>query len=153
MQRQEEFYPGKFRLACLYERALENVGNMEKAREFGRARDRDLQERRDQDPVHQAQPDHCAGEWTPEPPKAEANVQELSRQLEARIKDLQDDRSARDSAVDSPLPSFASIQTLDAALTAEAKPRVMEHVLLTPAATSPSPGFPIHDLLSTDYSV
>ena len=89
--------------------------------------------------------------WTPDPVNAEADVQERARQLEARIKDLQDDRSARDPAADSPLPSFASIQTLDAAFTADAKPRITEHVLLKPAATSPPPGLPIPDLLSTVY--
>ena len=138
-------------LQNLYERAREKVSNMEMAREFWRARDRDLQERRIQEPIHQVQPDHGAGVWTPEPIIAEADVQERARQLEARIKDLQDDRSARDPAADSPLPSFASIQTLDAALTAEAKPRVTEHVLLTPAATSPPPGLAAPYLLSADY--
>ena len=138
-------------LQNLYERARENVGNMEMTREFWHARDRDHQERRDQDPVHQAHPNHGAGVWTPEPVNAETDVQERARQLEARIKDLQDDRSARDPAADSPLPSFVSIQTLDAALTADAKPGVTEHVLLTPAATSPPPGPPIPDLLSADY--
>ena len=48
-------------LQNLYERARENVGNIEMAREFWRARDRDLQERRDQGPVYQVQLDHGAG--------------------------------------------------------------------------------------------
>ena len=39
-------------LQNLFERAPGNIGNMEMAREFWRARDRDLQERRAQDPVH-----------------------------------------------------------------------------------------------------
>ena len=138
-------------LQNLYERARENVGNMEMTREFWRARDRDLPERRDQDPIHQIQPCHGAGVWTPEPTIAEADVQERARQLEARIKDLQDDRSVRDPVIDSPLPSFASTQTLDAALTAEAKPRVTERVLLTPAATLPPPELTVPDLLSADY--
>ena len=137
-------------LQNLYERARKNVGNMEMAREFWRARDRDHQERRDQNPIHQFHPAHGAGVWTPEPVNAKADVQERARQLEARIKDLQDDRSACDPAADSPLPSFASIQTLDAALAADAKPRVTEHVLPTRAATSPPPGLPIPDLLSAD---
>ena len=75
-----------------------HVGNMEMAREFWRARDRDHQERRDQDPVHQVHPDHGAGVWAPEPINAEADVQERFRQLEARTKDLQDDRSACETA-------------------------------------------------------
>ena len=82
---------------------------------------------------------------------AEADVQERARQLEARTKVLQDELSVRDPVIDSPMPSFASIQTLDAAITAEAKPRVTEHVLLTPTATSPPPGLPVPDLLSADY--
>ena len=82
---------------------------------------------------------------------AEADVQERGRQLEARIKVPQDDRSARGPVIDSPLPSFASIQALGVALTAEAKPRVTEHVLLTRAATSPPPGPPVPDFLSADY--
>ena len=106
MQQLEGFYHSKFRptFRNLYERARENVGNMEMARELWRARDRDLQERRDQEPVHQVQPDHGAGVWTPGPMIAEADVQERARQLEARIKVLQqDDRSARDPVIDSPL--------------------------------------------------
>ena len=105
-------------LQNLYERARKNVENMEMACEFWRTRDRDLQEHRDQDPFHQTQPDHGAGVWTLEPMIADADVQERFRQLEARIKDLQDDRFAHDLVIDSPLPSFASTQTLDAALIA-----------------------------------
>ena len=52
--------------------------------------------------------------------------------------------------IDSPLSSVASMQTLDGAFTAEAKPRVTEHVLLTFAATSLPPGFPVPDL-GADY--
>ena len=88
-----------------------------------------------------------AGVWTPGPMIAEADVQKRGRQLEARIKVLQDDRYARDPVIDSPLPSFASIQTLDAALTAKAKSRVTEYVVLTPAAASLPPGLPVPDLL------
>ena len=83
---------------------------------------------------------------------AEADVQKRALQLEARIKILPDDRSVSDPVIDSPLPSFA-IPTLDAALTAAAKPRVTEHVLLKPAATSPPPGLPVPDLRSADYYV
>ena len=88
--------------------------------------------------------------WTSEPVNVEADVKERARQLKARIKDLQNDRSARDLAADSPLPSFASIQTPDAAITAD-KSRVTEIALLTSAATSPPPELSISDLLSADY--
>ena len=58
---------------------------------------------------NQVHPDHGAGVWTPEPVNAETDVQERARQLEARIKDLEDDRFTRDPAADSPLLPFASI--------------------------------------------
>ena len=45
-------------LQKIYERGRENFGNMEMTRDFWRARNRDLQERRDQDPVHEVQPYH-----------------------------------------------------------------------------------------------
>ena len=102
-------------LQNLYERARENFGNMEIAREFWRARDRE----RVHEPVHQVQPDHGAGVWTPGPVVAEADVQERVRQLEARIEILQNERAARDATIDSPMPSFASIHTVDAARAAE----------------------------------
>ena len=82
---------------------------------------------------------------------AEADVQERARQLEARIKVLQDERSVRDPVIDSPIPSFASIQRMGAVITAGAQPRVTEHVLLTPIATSPPPGLPVPGLASADY--
>ena len=82
---------------------------MEMAREFWRARDRGHSERRDQDPVHHIHPNHGAGVRILQPDNAEADVQERARQQEARIKDLQDSRSARDPTADNPLPSFASI--------------------------------------------
>ena len=57
-------------LQNLYERARENVGNMEMAREFWRARDRDHQEQRNQYLLHQVHPDHGAGVWAPQPVNA-----------------------------------------------------------------------------------
>ena len=47
--------------------------------------------------------------------------------------------------VDSPMPSFASIQTVDAAIPVGPQPHAAEHVLLTPTATSPPPGLPVPD--------
>ena len=74
---------------------------------------------------------------------AEADLQERARQQEARIKVLQDERSVRDPVIYNSKPSFAPIQTQNAAITAEAKPRVTKHIMLTPTATSLAPGHPV----------
>jgi hypothetical protein len=91
-------------LTELYLRAREQVGNMDAARHFWRAREQ--VHAGDHQPLEE---DHGAGVWTPERSTAGTDIQQRVRELEARIKMLQSQRHA--SALPSPAASFASIQT------------------------------------------